>query len=138
MDERTQTELREQSMAELLARLSRETTLLVRQEIDLAKAELAARGRAAGSGAALFGVGTVLALGAFGALTATVILALSLVVAPWLAALIVTVAYAAGAYVMAIDAKKKIKEAQSVAPDTIETLKEDIEWVKTRKQSGTK
>lgn len=138
MDERTQTELREQSMAELLARLSRETTLLVRQEIDLAKAELTERGRAAGSGAALFGVGTVLALGAFGALTATLILALSLVIAPWLAALVVTVAYAIGAYVMALDAKKKLKEAQNVAPDTIETLKEDIEWAKTRNRSGAR
>jgi uncharacterized membrane protein YqjE len=131
----TEPELREQSMGELLKKLTRETTLLVRQEIDLAKTELAERAVVAGSGAAMFGIGTVLALGAFGAITACFILALALVIPAWAAALVVAIVYGAVAGIMALGGKKQIERAVPPAPQTVETLKENVEWAKTRTRS---
>ncbi|MBV8423992.1 MAG: phage holin family protein [Candidatus Eremiobacteraeota bacterium] len=134
----SESELREKSMSELLARLSRETTLLVRQEIDLAKAELAQQGRVVGAGAAMFGAGTVLGLGAFGALTATFILALALIVPAWLAALIVTIVYGAIAGVLALQAKQRVQRVKPAESQTVETLKENVEWAKSRMTSDNK
>ncbi|MBV9103010.1 MAG: phage holin family protein [Candidatus Eremiobacteraeota bacterium] len=131
--------LREQSITELLRRLSRETTLLVRQEVQLAQAELTAKGRVVGQSAGMFGAGTLLGLGAFGAITACIILALSLAMPPWLAALIVAVLYGVGAAVTVISGKRRLSEAGSPIPEqTAETLKEDVAWVKSRTTSETR
>src|SRR3982751_4932621 len=89
----------EASVAELFKQLSDQTTRLVRDEIELAKAELAEKGKSAGLGAGMFGGAGLFGLYAVGALTATLILALSTAVAGWLAALIVTVVYGAVAAV---------------------------------------
>ena len=70
-------DLRDRSMGELLGQLSEQASMLIRQEVELAKVELQQKGKRAGIGAGLIGGGGVLALGAFGALTATLILALS-------------------------------------------------------------
>ena len=90
-------ELREQSIGELLKQLSEQTATLVRQELDLAKAEMQQKGKRAGVGIGLIGAGGVVALAAVGALTATLILILAEWMDAWLAALIVTLVYAAGA-----------------------------------------
>src|SRR5690349_4305184 len=82
----------EQSTGELVQRASEQLSRLVRDELALAKAELAEKGRHAGIGAGLFGAGGVLALYGVGALIATLILVLHLWLAAWLSALIVTVA----------------------------------------------
>ena len=63
-------DLREEPIGELLKRLSNETTTLVKQEIDLLKAELAAKAKPAGIGAGMFGSAGLFGLGAFLALTA--------------------------------------------------------------------
>ena len=101
--------LADQSLAELMRRLSDQSTLLVRQELDLAKAELAEKGKQAGIGAGMFGGAAVFGLYAVGALTATLILALSLAVAGWLAALIVTLVYAGIAGVLALVGKSRVQ-----------------------------
>lgn len=76
----------DRSVAELLKQASDQTVTLVRQEIDLAKAELTVKGKRVGLGAGMFGAAGVFGLYAVGALTAAVILALSLAVTGWLAA----------------------------------------------------
>ena len=93
MESLTGEELRERSFGELFKQLSEQTTTLVRQEVDLAKAEMAEKGKRAGTGAGLLGGGGLLGLGAFGALTATLILVLAIWLDAWLACLIVTVVY---------------------------------------------
>ncbi len=124
------------TVPELLARLSRETTFLVRQEIALAKAELAEKGRHAGLGAGLFGGASVFGLGAFGALTACFIAGLATGMPAWFAALIVAVVYGVIAAFMAWRARSEVKRAGSPVPQTtLQTLKEDIEWAKTRPPS---
>jgi uncharacterized membrane protein YqjE len=130
-------DLRERPTSELLKQLSDQTTTLVRQEIELAKLELQEKGKKAGIGAGMFGGAGVFGLYAVGALTATIILALATFLPGWVAALIVTVIYAAIAGVLALRGKSQVKEATPPVPEqAVETTKEDVRWVKTRAQSA--
>src|SRR3954464_13019838 len=127
----------DESIADLMRRLSEQTTELVRKEIELAKAELQVKGKKAGIGAGMFGGAGVFGFYAFGALTAAAILALATAVAGWLAALIVAVVYGAIAGVLALTGKNKVQQATPAAPErTVETVKEDVEWVKQSAKSG--
>lgn len=134
---RGEADLREESIGELLKRLSNETTALVKLELDLAKAEMTQKGKEAGTGAGLLGGAGVVALLMLGSLTAFLIALLATAMSTWLAALIVTVLWAVVAAVLGLTGKNKLQEAGSPAPEqTIETVKEDVEWAKTRKPSA--
>jgi uncharacterized membrane protein YqjE len=128
--------MREQSVGDLLKQLSQETSTLVRQEMALARAELTEKGKRAGAGAGMLGGAGVAALLTLGTLTACIILVLSEFMDAWLAALIHTVVWAVVAGVLALQGRNKVQEATPPAPQTVETLKEDVEWAKTRKPSG--
>jgi hypothetical protein len=131
-------DLRDRPTTELLRELSDQTTTLVRKEIDLAKAELAEKGKKAGIGAGMFGGAGLFGVGAFAALTTCIIAALDSAMPLWLAALIVTLVYAAIAAVLALTGKGKVKEAGPPVPEqAIESTKEDVEWAKTRARSET-
>jgi hypothetical protein len=130
---------RDQSIGELVKELATETSTLVRQELDLAKAEMTERGRQASKGAAMFGGAAAAGLLAAGALTACLIAALDLVMATWLAALIVAVVYGAVAGALAMTGRKQIREATPPVPEqAIDSVKEDVQWAKTRTRSATK
>ena len=130
-------DLRQEPIGELLKRLSNETTQLMRQELELAKAELAEKGKTAGLGAGMFGAAGVTALLGLGALTACLILALNHAVADWLAALIVAAVWTAAAGVLALRGRDKVQEASPPIPEqTVETVKEDVQWAKTQRQSA--
>jgi hypothetical protein len=130
-------EAHDSSVADLVKQLSEQTSQLMHQELELAKAELAIKGKQAGIGAGMFGGAGVLGLFAVGALTAAAIAALSLAMATWLAALIVGVVYAAAAGVAALLGKKKVQQALPPVPeDSVESVKEDVQWAKTRAQQG--
>jgi MFS family permease len=136
MDEQ-QTQLEDRPIGDLVRQLSDQTTMLVRQEIELAKAEMTAKGKQLGAGAGLFGGAGVLGLYAVGAITACLILALSTAVAGWLAALIVGVVYAAIAGVLALIGKKKTQAGAPPVPErAISSTKEDVEWAKTRAKTA--
>jgi uncharacterized membrane protein YqjE len=125
------------STAELLKQLSAQTTTLVRQEIELAKVELAEKGKRAGLGASMFGGAGALGFYAFGALTACAILALATAVSGWLAALIVAAVYGAIAGVLALSGKKQVAAATPPVPEqALDSTKEDVRWVKTRAKSA--
>jgi hypothetical protein len=126
-------DVRNQPASELLKQLAEQTATLVREEVQLAKAELAVKGKAAGIGAGMFGGAGLVGLFALGALTASAILALATAVASWLAALIVGAAYAAIAGVLALSAKRKVRQATPPVPEqATESVKEDVQWAKTR------
>jgi hypothetical protein len=125
----------DKTLKELVKDLGQETTALFRHEIDLAKAELTQKAKVAVQGAGMFASAAVLGLGAFGALTACLILALAAVMPAALAALIVMVVYALVGGVLALRARDRMREATPPAPETVETLKEDVEWLKNRKSS---
>jgi hypothetical protein len=129
-------QLRERPLGELLKDLSQETATLVHQEMELAKAELSQKGRKAGAGAGLLGAAGAIALAALGALTACFILALAGLVAGWLAALIVAVVYAAVAAALAQTGKEKLRKASPPMPEqTVDSVKEDVQWAKTQARS---
>jgi hypothetical protein len=127
-----QGDLRERPIGELLKQLSEETGTLVKQELALARAELEQQGKRAGMGAGMLGGAGVAGLLTLGSLTATLIAVLDTAMDTWLAALIVTVLWAAVAGVLALQGRNKIKEATPPAPQTVETVKEDVRWAKTR------
>lgn len=126
-----QDDLRERPIGELLKQLAEETTTLVRQELDLAKAEMREKAGKAGPGFGMWGAAGATGLLAAGALTAFLILALDGVMPNWLAALIVGLVYAAIAAVLYVDGKHRVEEAGSPVPQkTIESVKEDVQWAK--------
>jgi hypothetical protein len=127
---------RDQSIADLLKQLSQETTTLVRQEIELAKAEATERGKQAGVGAGMVGGAGAAGLMALIALTLTAVFALDTFMKGWLAALIVTVIWGAVAGALALLGRNRIKEATPPAPQTIETVKEDVQWAKSQTPSA--
>lgn len=131
-------ELREESIGALLKQLSEQTSTLVKQELELARAELTEKGKEAGVGAGLLGGGGVVALLAAGALTAAIIAALATGMPTWLAALIVAVVYGIAAAVLALSGKNKVTHATPPAPQTVETIKEDVAWAKTQTPSGNR
>jgi hypothetical protein len=132
-------DLHERPVGELLKELSNQTTTLVRQELELAKAEMAEKGKKAGLGAGMFGGAGLAGLLALGALTACLIAALATAMDLWLAALIVAVVYAAIAGALALAGRRKTQEASPPAPEqAIESTKEDVQWAKTRAKSARK
>ena len=132
-------DLREQSVGELLKQLSQETTTLVRQELDLAKAEMTVKAKEGGKGAGFLGGAGVAGLLTLIALTLTVIGLLDTFMKYWIAALIVTVLWGVVAAVLALTGKNKLQEAAPPVPEqTKETLKEDVEWAKTQKRSAAR
>jgi Flp pilus assembly protein TadB len=129
-------DLYDRSLGELLKQLSEQTTRLVHQELELAKAELTQKGKQAGAGAGMFGGAGALGLAALGALTACFILALNAIMPAWLAALIVAVVYGIIAFVLVKQGQARIKRATPPVPEqTIVTVKEDVEWAKTQMRS---
>jgi len=127
----------EASMAELVRQLSDQTTLLARQEVALAKAELAEKGKRAGVGAGMFGGAGVLGAYAVGAFVAAAILGLATAVDGWLAAVIVGLVLAAVGGVLALVGKNRVQEATPPLPEeAISSAKQDVETVKARAQEG--
>ena len=84
----------------------------------------------------MLGGAAVAALLGLGALTALLIVALDSFLPLWLAALIVTVLWLAVAAVLALSGKKALQAATPPVPQTVETVKEDIQWAKTQTGSA--
>jgi hypothetical protein len=127
----------EAPIAELIKQLSEQSAALARQEVELAKAELQQKGKQVGLGAGMFGGAGVFGLYALGALTACAILALATAVDAWLAALIVTVVWAAIAGGLALTGKNRVQQGAPPVPEqAIESVKEDVQWTKEHAQAG--
>jgi uncharacterized membrane protein YqjE len=132
-------DLREHGIGELVKELSSQVSTLVRQEVELAKAEVSEKGKKAGVGAGMFGVAGVAALLMLGTLTAFLILVLDLAMPAWAAALIVTALWGAVAGVLALQGRTKMQEMGKPVPEqTIETVKEDLKWAKHPTKSAAR
>ncbi len=127
----------DQSTAELVQRASEQVSRLVKDEIALAKAELTEKGKHAGIGAGLFGVGGVLALYGIGALIATLIIVFDLFLPLWLAALIIATSLFLIAGILALIGKKQVTKAVPPEPKAaIESVKADVDEVKQAVNRG--
>jgi Putative Actinobacterial Holin-X, holin superfamily III len=124
------TDARERPIGELVKDLSSQTSTLVRKEIELARAEIQQKGKVAGKGAGMLAGAAVAGLLALGALTAALIALLDKAMATWVAALIVMALWAVVALVLAKSGQKALQRATPPAPQTVETVKEDIQWAK--------
>ena len=135
----TENGLRERPIGEVAKSLTSDLSLLLRQEIELAKAEMAEKGRTAAPGLGMFGGAGIVGLCAAGAMTAFLILVLSTFLPDWAAALVVGAVLAAVTYVLVQQGKERVADAGTPVPEqTIETVKEDVEWAKTRASSARK
>jgi len=129
--------LQDEGIADLLKRLSQETSTLVRQELELAKAEMSVKAKEGGKGAGFLGGGAVAGLLFLGALTATLMGILDTFMVFWLAALIVTLLWGAVAAVLALQGKNKLQEAAPPVPEQAQqSVKEDVAWAKTQSRSA--
>jgi hypothetical protein len=121
----------DRSVTELMRELSEQASALARKEVELAKAEMSIKAKRLGIGAGAFGGAAMVGLFALGALTATFILALATAVEPWLAALIVTAAYAAIAGVLALTGRQRVQAGTPPMPEqAIDSAREDVERAK--------
>jgi len=129
---------RDRGFGELVKDLASQTSTLVRQEIKLAKAEVTEQGKTAGRGAGYYAGAAVAALLMLGALTALIIVVLDSFLGLWLAILIATVLWGIVAAVLAQAGRNAMRAATPPAPQTVETVKEDIRWAKTQTGSGAR
>jgi hypothetical protein len=126
----------DRSLGELVQDLSRQTSTLIRQEMRLAQAELAEKGRHATKGAGMFGGAGVVALYGVGALVAAAIIGLSTVLEPWIAAAAIGAALLLVGGILALTGKKEIEEAGPAKPQlALESMQRDVETVKARARS---
>ncbi|MET0450176.1 MAG: phage holin family protein, partial [Aeromicrobium sp.] len=116
----------EASTGQLMTQAMEDISTLIRDELALAKQDLAESGKKVGMGAGLFGGAGVLALYGLGALIATIILGIAEGLAPWIAAGIVTVVLFAAAGVAALIGKGKITDVGQAPAERAESIKADI------------
>lgn len=117
------------SIGELVAELSRETGVLVRKEVELAKTELTAKARQAGTHAATTAAGGALAHAGLLVILAAMIIGLTqLGVTAWLAAAVVGFGTILIGYLLINKGLKALRGASVVPTHTLESLKEDARW----------
>ncbi|NAZ75689.1 phage holin family protein [Kineococcus sp. T13] len=117
----------DESVGQLVSQLTETVSHLVRDEVQLAKMDLAEKGKKAGIGIGMFSAAGLLAFFGFGALVTTAILALSLAVDAWLAALIVGVLLIAVAVVVGLLGKKEVQQVGSPVPEAaVDSVKQDV------------
>jgi|SRR5688572_946733 len=127
----------QQSTAELVKNASEQISRLVRDELRLAQAELARKGKHAGVGAGLFGGAGLVALYGVAALLTAVVLLLAYVMPAWLAAVIVGVVLLAVAGGLAMVGKKEVQQATPAVPEeTVASVKADVATVSGAVREG--
>ena len=122
----------EQSTLQLVRSIATDTGALVRKEVELARQEILEAVVARAKAVAAFGTAGVFGLlglifGCVAALTG-----LSIVVAPWLAALIVMGSLFGLAGIAAMFGLLRIKRPPITPTETVRTVKEDVEWARAQ------
>ena len=119
--------LRDKSLGSLIGRLPELVSRLIRGEIQLAKQEISTKLKAAGVGVGLLVGAAVLAIIFLQILLAAAIIALSLVLPAWAAALIVGGVVLVIVIVLALVGIKALKAGVPPVPtETVENVKSDI------------
>ncbi|MGI8825364.1 MAG: phage holin family protein [Chloroflexota bacterium] len=127
-EERTATGQENQSLGELFSELTKETTTLVRQEIQLAKTEISQKATSAGKDVGFLAAGGLAAYGGFLALIAAAILLIGHAITMWVSALIVGVVVVGIGGFLVMSGLNNLKNQQIAPHETLETLKEDKQW----------
>jgi hypothetical protein len=125
------------SLGEIISDISDGLSELFRKEVDLAKAEIRTEASKAGKAAGMFGGAGVAAWLTAVMLSFALAFGLGNVMDLGWAALIVAVIWAIIAAVLFVVARGKAKEVSPVPRQTVDTLKEDAQWLKNPTRSGT-
>ncbi|GIV96895.1 MAG: hypothetical protein KatS3mg057_1552 [Herpetosiphonaceae bacterium] len=120
----------DRSLGELFGELSREMTTLVREEVELAKAEMSQKVSRIGMQIGYIAAGGALAYAGLLAIVAAAIVALALILPLWLSALLIGLLLAGVGYYLYQRGMSTLKQTELTPRKTIETLKEDKEWAK--------
>jgi hypothetical protein len=123
----------DRSLGELFSELSRETSTLVRQEVDLAKTELTHKATEVGKDIGFLAAGALVAYAGFLTLVAMLVIALAQLGATWwLSALIVGVVVLLAGGMLVRTGLAALRSESVVPKQTIETLQEDAQWAKNQ------
>jgi len=126
-----QTTKDERSLGELFSELATETSTLVKQEVALAQTELTLKATKVGKNVGYLVVGGAVAYAALLAFIAALIIGLGhLLDNYWLSALIVGIVIAVAAVIMIMSALSALKNTGITPNQTVETIKEDAQWLK--------
>lgn len=123
----------DRSLGELFSELSRGASTLVRQEVELAKLETKEQLQRTGKAGVLFTAGGVAGFLALLLLSFAAAWGLAAVMPDGVAFLIVGLVYAVVAAVLLGKAKKQAAEIEPVPQQTVETLKEDVQWARAQR-----
>ncbi len=126
-----------EGIAAAVKQLSEDVGILIRKELELARSEMMSKAKTAGVGAGMLSASAITGLLTLGSLTALLIIAISLALPTWLSALIVTALWAAVTAVLALSGKNRIQNAGPLVPEqTIQQVKEDVEWAQNGLKPG--
>lgn len=122
--------MQRESISELLGQVAHNSATLVRNEIELAKQELREALKSISNGIILMAVGGVFAFAAFLTFCAAVVIGLTSVMTPGVAALVTGIALVVIAGIIAYIGLRQLKKSHLAPQKTIETLKETKKWLK--------
>lgn len=125
-------DLSDRSLGDLLSQLTSDLSRLVRQELELAKAEVRQEATTAAKAGAMLGAGAVAAYLALLLVSFAAAWGLAEIMAPGFAFLIVGVVHAAVAAVLVMAGRKRLADVDPVPQQTVDTVKEDAQWAKNR------
>ncbi|PZR55973.1 MAG: hypothetical protein DLM50_09115 [Candidatus Meridianibacter frigidus] len=127
------------SLPQTLKHLAEDLGVLVRKDLESARAEMMEKVKTAGLGAGMLSGSAVTAMLTLFSLTALAMVLLSAVVKLWIAVMLVTLFWAIVTGILALVGKQKIQDAGPPIPEeTIAKLKDDIETAKREVESARK
>ena len=122
----------ERSFSDVIQDIIDNVQRIIRSEVRLAKVEIQEETSKAGKAASVLAAGVVLGAYALGFLLLSGVYGLSQVMAPWLAALTVTIGVGVAAAVCIMVGRKRLKSVHPKPEKTIQTMKENLEWAKNQ------
>src|SRR5512142_2187801 len=123
----------EHSTGELVKMMTEQVSVLIRDELKLAQLEMTSKGKQAAVGAGMFGSSGLVVLYGVGCLIACAIIAISGVLAAWLAALITGAALLATAGLVALLGRRRMQKATPPLPEqAVADVKADVEEIRER------
>jgi uncharacterized membrane protein YqjE len=120
------------SIADVLQDILANVQGIIRSEVRLAKTEVTEEATKAGRAAGMMAAGIVAALFTAWLLLLTVLFALATVMPMWGAALLLFVIMAVITAVLVTAGKKRFRTVHAKPEKTVETIKENVEWVKSQ------
>ena len=123
---------KERTVPEVLQNIGANIQEIVRSEFRLAKTEVEEAATKAKGAAVSLGIGAVLTFYALGFILLAAVSALSIVIAFWMAALVVGIVLAVLGSTFMSSGRKKLKHVHPVPERATETLKENVQWAKNQ------